>query len=405
MERYFSPPVVPMKIESNIDTVTLILNEMIDDQFPLITESDFLQDLVPKGGLLSRFMSNFKSGGGAGAAPTQPSTIPWRRSNVKHTNNELYVDLVETYYGMFTTHRAARGSAGTAGTGYSSNNGPQADGLTTARSQSSSLYTLERQDVHGVSPRTKQVISRVEGSVVVTSNLSGVPTIQIALDTAGHKIEFPSFHPCVDIGHWEQSPGTIRCIPPDGKQLIASYTLELEKKQDPLVQATITTGLGVHGDEFEVRVWSKIMREVQNIEGLSVNIVCDAAKTRGIGNNLRVTSGDFHLNNNGVGEWTFAGKTPCGWSATLRGSLIRAESEDSSDNENDHDDAQLSNGTSSDTALFPDYVTLTYVAVGNIPSGIKVSNLRLVSSRGLGEGVKPYKGVRYVTNVGEYVVR
>ena len=26
----------------------------------------------------------------------QTSDIPWRRSNVKHTNNEMYVDVIET---------------------------------------------------------------------------------------------------------------------------------------------------------------------------------------------------------------------------------------------------------------------------------------------------------------------
>lgn len=385
LERYFSPPVVAMKIESNMDTVTLLLNEMVEDHFPLNTESDYLLDLVPQGGLLSRLMCNFKSPLSASGASSQPSSIPWRRSNVRHTNNELYVDMVETYYAMLTTKRKSSGAH--------HNN-----------TQRSSMYTLGHDSSAKV--RTKQIVSRVEGSVVVTSNLSGVPTIQIALDTAGHSIDYPSFHPCVDIKQWEQSAANtkiIKCIPPDGKQLIASYTLDLtHNKSEPLVQVSMVTGLGVHGNEFEVRVWTRIVHGVSSIEGLGVNIVCDPKRTCGLANNLRVTNGDFHMNAaTGVGEWNFSGKTPTGWSASLRGAVIPSESQD--------DDAELDDSVelpTSDTApaLFPDHVAITYMAVGQVPSGMRVSNLKLVSARGLGEGVKPYKGVRYTTNVGEYVV-
>jgi hypothetical protein len=57
LEKYFTAPLIPMKIETNYDTVTLILNEMMDDSYPYLTEPDFLKDLVPSSGILSKLLS------------------------------------------------------------------------------------------------------------------------------------------------------------------------------------------------------------------------------------------------------------------------------------------------------------------------------------------------------------
>jgi AP-3 complex subunit mu len=348
LEKYFSPPIIPMKIEANLDTVTLILNEMLDDGFPHITEPDALKDLVAYEGILSKFLSGSK---------TTPSlsSMPWRRANVRHTNNELFVDIVETLYVIVPR-------------------------------------TVRRKTASDISYHSsKPLVSRVEGAIFIISHLSGVPDIQLILNTLNHKLECPSFHQCVRLPRWKQTPGLLSFIPPDGQHLLASYTLE--NVGHGIVFADLRTGLGVNSDEFEARVWTVMAKDVKAVEGLKIDIVCDPSKAKNV-KGLRITAGDFHFSG-GTGEWAFAGKTPLGWNASLRGSLQPIA-------DLPEDDSEEQERTE---PVFPLHLSMTYTLTGQVPSGIRVQSLRIVSSRGLGEGVKPFKGVRFVTKVGEYVVR
>ncbi|ANB14922.1 Apm3p [Sugiyamaella lignohabitans] len=420
LEKYFTPPVVPMRIETNLDVVSLLLNEMLDDGYPYVTEPDALRDLVPNGGLLSKLLS-----GGNKTVPTQ-STIPWRRSNVRHTNNELFVDIVETLYMVLP----AKPSNSLSGRRVSEPIGSSA--LYSHSSQPNSAYYS-----------TRPLVSRIEGTIFVTSNLSGIPEISLNLNTLNNHLGRPSFHPAVKIDKWVQSPGTLQFIPPDGKALIASYTLDNNRvggkneknraQGQGLVFAEFRTGLGIAKDEFEARVWTTMSREVKHVEGLSVNVICDGQRTKKNIKGLRITSGDFHFNDWGIGEWTFPGKTPLGWSASLRGALEREEVDDEEDESEEnsksngvedsigdsfrdatgssHKSKALDSNVASKESgsgikpIFPTHLSITYTLTGNVPSGIKVNSLRILKSPGLGEGVKPFKGLRYTTNVGEYIVR
>jgi hypothetical protein len=151
----------------------------------------------------------------------------------------------------------------------------------------------------------------------------------------------------------------------------------------------MTAELGPKKDEFEVRVWTLMSKEVKHIENMMLRVVCDPARVRSI-KNLRVTNGDFHLGDNGVGEWRFSGKVSLGWTANLRGRL-HGPVEDT--------------GEIDESPVFPRHVELEYTLTGSLPSGIKVQTLRIDSLQGVGEGVKPFKGIRYVTNVGQYIIR
>lgn len=361
-ERFLTPPLIPMKIETSYDTVTLILNEMLDDGYPYLTETDFLKDLVPSSGLISKLTSSVSRN-----AP-QLSTTPWRRSKARHTKNELFVDMVETLYTIVPApkrKKQAGGGGGGSGSAFYSN--PSTGSRAT----------------------TKPLLCRAEGTIFVTSNLSGVPDIRLMLDLAGHVLDFPSFHPCVRFQKWQDSNGTLSFVPPDGKSLLASYTVE--RSGQGIVFADLATELGPKKDEFEVRVWTLMSRDIKTVDNLFVRVVCDGDRARAV-KNLRVTSGDFHLGDSGVGEWRFSPRTSLGWNATLRGRLD-APSDEATD-----DDA-------SDAPIFPTHLELEYSVTGALPSGIKVQSLRIDSLQGVGEGVKPFKGIRYVTNIGQYVVR
>lgn len=189
------------------------------------------------------------------------------------------------------------------------------------------------------------------GDIYISSHLSGVPEVVLALNTGSHSMQYPAFHPCVryekfENFHPENTPSTknsislsnatagktatFSFIPPDGKFLLASYALDGVPLG--LVQADLRTGLGPKRDEFEVRVWTLMSRETKYIENLALTIASPGDRVRTI-KTLRVTTGDFSASSGAFGEWRFGVKTPLGWNATLRGVLVKAEVEEDDDEE------------------------------------------------------------------------
>lgn len=103
-------------IKENYVVVYELLDEMLDNGFPLATESNILKELIKPPNIL-RTIANTVTGKSkwvalvkfwnvlflilefcsvSGILPSgQLSAIPWRRSGVKYTNNEAYFDVVE----------------------------------------------------------------------------------------------------------------------------------------------------------------------------------------------------------------------------------------------------------------------------------------------------------------------
>ncbi|CAN6675067.1 hypothetical protein TRVA0_083S00188 [Trichomonascus vanleenenianus] len=401
LEKVLGAPIVPMKIQAHLSTAAMIVNEMVDnDGFPLATEPDVVRGLVPHGGLLTKLLQSATPGsnstsngspmGGISSASLAVNDLPWRRPNVRHTNNELYIDLVETIYAVITPRRpytrAGHKSGGGAAFGAAANSAFLSSGT-------------------GHVPM-KPLLCRLEGAIFVTSHLSGVPTIDLSLSVPPklrEQFANASLHQCIDLARFENSTESLGFTPPDGKSLLASYTTDLPSTytNDFVVHAELKTRVGMNRDEFEVRVWTAVSRSVKHIESLSINVV-SSPHVKSV-KSLRLTAGDFHIvSEGGVGEWRFPGKTALGWSASLHGVLVGHEG-----SEEEQDQASSSgNGASaaSSQPCFPTHLTLSYQLTGQVPSGIKVNNLR-ISAKNIGDGVKPYKGVRYTTQVGEYIVR
>lgn len=311
MAQYF----VLGKLDSNYDTVTLILSETLDNGVPYLSEPDQVREFVSKGGVLSKLLSQ-------SATPHKVSRSAadgpyWRRQNVRHTQNELFVDVEESI-----------------------------------------TCVVRRQGASKTTP----VVSYVDGSVYLTSHLSGVPEIELSLSRpiAGGK------HVCIT----KSGPASrFRFTPPDGRTKLLTYTQDVNVSSY-LVNCTFHTGLGLQKDEFEVRVGVLMNRGVKAVDNLAVEVFGGKIKT------LRNTTGDFITNQKG-GVWNLGTTTPMGFNATFRG---------------------ICDGNVS-------HVTLKYSLQGAVPSGLKVDSVNIVAARGLGEGVKPYKGVKYATDVAEYVVR
>ncbi|ETE66685.1 AP-3 complex subunit mu-2, partial [Ophiophagus hannah] len=73
-------------IKDNVVVVYEVLEEMLDNGFPLATESNILKELIRPPTIL-RTVVNTITG--------QLSVVPWRRTSVKYTNNEAYFDVIE----------------------------------------------------------------------------------------------------------------------------------------------------------------------------------------------------------------------------------------------------------------------------------------------------------------------
>ena len=154
----------------------------------------------------------------------QGPAIPWRRPGVRHTSNELYVDMIE------------------------------------------SLSVT-------IAPSGRLLSALVSGTIAFTAKLSGVPDLLLSLTAPGgqhavaRKVELPVFHPCVRLARWRERPGELSFVPPDGQFILAGYEVDLlpidadlneppshmEKVFLPAF-VDIEKSLGPSGADFEVRL-------------------------------------------------------------------------------------------------------------------------------------------------------
>ncbi|KAK9464628.1 Mu homology domain-containing protein [Lipomyces arxii] len=385
---YFQPPISRAKIEKHYSTIMMLLNEMIEDGYPFVTEENALRDLVPFTDGLSKYLPSLPKGAADSLKSFTSSSssfssvssdhglmrsaVPWRRSNVKYSNNELYIDVHETLSviipGMTPMQKIMNAING------DGNPAPSA----------SAFYT----------PAVPQVLAEpsvaiAHGAVYATTKLSGVPDIQLMLSFGNRILEGPAFHPCVRLARWRENPGMLSFIPPDGRSCLLQYTIS--GVESGPVGGDLKSGLGISKDEFEVRVWTRVPRNVKFIENLKVEVVYDGDRVQSI-KSPRTSSGEFNVEKKGVGVWRFPGKTPVGWNASLRGTM--AVNED------------LEPGPDGTVPQeFPKYVKMSFECQGMLVSGTKVESLRIVSARGLDDRAKPYKGVKYLTKGKDIVIR
>jgi len=75
-----------------------LLDEMIDNGFPLTTEPNILKEMIAAPSIVSKVLS-VVTGNNSNVSETLPgataSRVPWRAAETKYSNNEVYVDLVE----------------------------------------------------------------------------------------------------------------------------------------------------------------------------------------------------------------------------------------------------------------------------------------------------------------------
>ncbi|KAF0328964.1 adaptor complexes medium subunit family protein [Colletotrichum asianum] len=440
-EEFLGAPLLAHKIESNYDVVAQLLNEMCDAGNINTTEPNALRDLVEVEGWVGKLLGSINLPGKPGNFGTSfsnssaPSIIaqntpalPWRRANVRHTSNEMYADIVET----LTVTLAPSGR-------------PLA-----AFSNGTIAFTCK---VSGV-PDIVMTLTSPSGK----HNLAGfmdLPVFHPCVRLARWK-ERPgelSFIP--PDGRFILASYEVDLLPfTSGKSgNISSNNLKLP------VNIEMKTGLGSTGSDFEVRLHvNKVLGtggpSAQSqygrggggagrgfggphagtpasplMEDLIVTVPLPA-EVRNLPE-LRPSKGDASFSpGEKVLEWHIptkelsVGTSYFGLRCTVLGQLPDDEDDEldptgfgfgksyaydepyqatspvrakkTTEKADDEKDAKK---VAQNKMLMPSSASVSFSVKGWLPSGLKVESILIDprKSKGLGEGVKPYKGVKYLT--------
>eukprot|EP00608_Synchroma_pusillum_P002047 CAMPEP_0198436644 /NCGR_PEP_ID=MMETSP1452-20131203/43458_1 /TAXON_ID=1181717 /ORGANISM="Synchroma pusillum, Strain CCMP3072" /LENGTH=403 /DNA_ID=CAMNT_0044157207 /DNA_START=24 /DNA_END=1231 /DNA_ORIENTATION=- len=154
-------------LRENFSTVYQLLEEMMDNGYPLTTEPNVLKAMIRPPTLMGKFAS--MTTGRSNISDVLPdgtiSSMPWRKVDVKYAQNEIYLDIVE--------------------------------------------------EVDCIVDRNGQVVScEVSGTIQANSRLSGVPDLTLTF-VDPEVIDDCSFHPCVRYNRYERER-VVSFVPPDG---------------------------------------------------------------------------------------------------------------------------------------------------------------------------------------------
>jgi len=157
-------------MKDNFSTVYQLLEEMLDNGYPLTTEPNALKAMVAPPSTANRIAAMVS--GKSRVSNTLPdgaiSNIPWRKSGVRYTQNEIYFDIVE----------------------------------------------------------------EVNGVIHSNSRLSGVPDLTMVF-TDPSVIDDCSFHPCVRYSRYERER-VISFVPPDGQFELMQYRVQVQELVPPV---------------------------------------------------------------------------------------------------------------------------------------------------------------------------
>uniref|UniRef100_A0A8C7IN66 AP-3 complex subunit mu-1 n=1 Tax=Oncorhynchus kisutch TaxID=8019 RepID=A0A8C7IN66_ONCKI len=161
-------------VKDHMVMVYELLEEMLDNGFPLATESNVLKEMIRPPTILRSVVNTLTGTSNVGDTllTGQLSTIPWRRAGVRYTNNEAYFDVVEEIDAIL--------------------------------------------DQSGTT-----VFAEIQGVVEACVKLSGMPDLTLSFMNP-RLLDDVSFHPCVRYKLWE-SERVLSFIPPDGNFTLMTY--------------------------------------------------------------------------------------------------------------------------------------------------------------------------------------
>ncbi|KAJ8130375.1 hypothetical protein O1611_g3253 [Lasiodiplodia mahajangana] len=434
LEEFLGAPVLAHKIEASYDVVAQLLTEMCDAGIISTTEPNALRDVVEVEGFLGKLLGSIN-------LPTKPlassnntsliaqngPSLPWRRANVRHTSNELYADVVETL--SVTLAPSGRPIAafanGTIAFTSKVSGVPDIVVSLTGPSGKHNLQSIMELPVFHPCVR----LNRWKEN---PGELSFIPPDGRFI-LAGYEVDLLPFS--------------------NGAGSSVSHNLKLP------VGVEVKTCLGSIGSDFEVRLnIHKIFGPTtQSIAGTSVR--GGGASGRGFGgphagtaaspllqdvvalvplpsdvrnlSDVRPSKGDASYSpGDNTLEWHIpakelsAGTSYFSLRCTVVGPLLDDASEEDStgfgvSKEYSYDEPYQGSiarhrpreqvkgseeerdirKVAQNKILMPSSASVSFSVKGWVPSGIKVESIAIDprKSRGLGEGVKPYKGVKYLT--------
>ncbi|KAI1283897.1 Adaptor complexes medium subunit family protein [Xylaria sp. FL0933] len=432
LEEFLGAPVLAHKIEANYDVVAQLLTEMCDAGTISTTEPNALRDVVEVEGLLGKLLGSI-------SLPTKPlanhgstsliaqngPSLPWRRANVRHTSNELYADVVETL--SVTLAPSGRPIAAFA------------NGTIAFTSKVSGVPDIA---VNLTGPSGKHDLKSFMELPVFH------PCVRLNRwkDSPGELSFIPPDGRFILAGYEvDLLPATI------SKTSTMSHNLKLP------VSIEVKTTLGSVGSDFEVRLnINKNFGPIgQSMGGPSArgggtggrgfggphagtaaspllqDVVVSVPLPSDVRNltDVRPSRGDASYNaGDNVLEWHIpakelsAGTSYFGLRCTVAGPLTDGDVEEDPNGfgfAKDYYDEPYQGSTAhrpkeqvkasdeerdvrklaQNKILMPSSASVSFSVKGWVPSGIKVESIVIDprKSRGLGEGVKPYKGVKYLT--------
>jgi AP-3 complex subunit mu len=84
-------------IKDNFSTVYQLMEEMMDNGYPLTTEPNALKAMIEPPSVIARLTAS--ATGKSGVSDVLPtgtiSNMPWRKTDVKYSQNEIYIDIIE----------------------------------------------------------------------------------------------------------------------------------------------------------------------------------------------------------------------------------------------------------------------------------------------------------------------
>ncbi|GAB1298817.1 AP-3 complex subunit mu-1 [Apodemus speciosus] len=362
-------------IKDNVVIVYELLEEMLDNGFPLATESNILKELIKPPTILRSVVNSITGSSNVGdTLPTgQLSNIPWRRAGVKYTNNEAYFDVVE-----------------------------EIDAI--------------------IDKSGSTVFAEIQGVIDACIKLSGMPDLSLSFMNP-RLLDDVSFHPCIRFKRWE-SERVLSFIPPDGNFRLISYRVSSQNLVaiPVYVKHSISFKENSSCGRFDITIGPK-QNMGKTIEGITVTVHMPKVV---LNMNLTPTQGSYTFDpvtknayGKGMSHYTWSLKRPSNLGARKVSPCLRTYTaivEHSSLVPNNHVLAwDVGKITPQKLPSLKGLVNLQSGAPKpeenpnlNIQfkiqqlaiSGLKVNRLDMY-----GEKYKPFKGVKYVTKAGKFHVR
>ncbi|KAH7816097.1 Adaptor protein complex 3 (AP-3), mu subunitA [Monocercomonoides exilis] len=167
---FFGEKAVDQKVRQNFIYLFMLMEELIDGGYPNITEPNLIKEMLETPGF---------TGYSAGTVISNPklpdsmsSPMYWRKSKVVYVQNEVFIDINETFNASFGSEGVIQNS-------------------------------------------------HISGEIQCTAKLSGVPDLTMQFENPSI-MDDVSLHPCVRYFRWNQSK-VVSFVPPDGMFTLLRY--------------------------------------------------------------------------------------------------------------------------------------------------------------------------------------